>query len=352
MLTKSVQLYPLPGVEALLAQAKQQQQQSSSKSNGTTSNTNNTSSSTGNSARATPQPQPSSTRTASSTSASAAATAAAATGGGVTANGRSYTAEQAKLVKVILDIKKNGGRNGHYHILGIEPNANDAQIKKAYRKMSLKVHPDKNGAPHADEAFKAINLANDTLSDPQKRQIYDRYGEEDPDNRGGGGGNAAAAANMARHFRRGGGAQEVSPEDIFNMFFGGGMPGGVRGGVHRGPGGFHVYSNGFGFGGAGAGGGGMPQGGAFRGGQRAGPQGQQQQQQRQQPEVAGFGQLLQLLPLILIMLLSFFNFGGDEMSGGSKHMPGMNKYFSLVVCTLFLLLYSYFHVAASNISLT
>ena len=306
LLTKSVQLYPLPGVEALLAQAKNQLEQS------TTTNSNNNNSSNNDTDR-----RSSSANNNGSASASAAAGGGSGSSGGTDAkSGRSYTADQVQMVKDILK-SKEGGRGAHYRILGLEQNATEAQIKKAYRKLALKLHPDKNSAPHADEAFKAVGLAYATLSDPQKRSIYDRYGEEDPDQRGGGG----AAANMARHFRhgRGGGAQEVNPEDIFNMFFGGGMPGG--GGMHRGPGGFHVYTNGFGFGG-----GGMPQG--FRG-QRQGP-GQQRQQQQAQ---GGFGQLVQLLPLILIMLLSFFNFNdsGGVMSGGSANMPGMNKYFSLVV---------------------
>ena len=73
-----------------------------------------------------------------------------------------------------------------YKTLGIEKSSTAAQIKKAYRKTAIKVHPDKNSAPKADEAFKAVGLAYATLSDPQKRTIYDRYGEEDPDNRGGG----------------------------------------------------------------------------------------------------------------------------------------------------------------------
>ena len=66
------------------------------------------------------------------------------------------------------------------------------------------------------EAFKAVGLAYGTLSDSQKRTIYDRYGDEDPDNTGGGGMRRGAGGV---HFRPG---QEVSPEEIFNMFFGGG----------------------------------------------------------------------------------------------------------------------------------
>ncbi|EEC49932.1 predicted protein, partial [Phaeodactylum tricornutum CCAP 1055/1] len=64
----------------------------------------------------------------------------------------------------------------HYRILSLPNNATESDIKKAYRKLSLKVHPDKNSAPHADEAFKAVGLAYATLSDSQKRHIYDQYG--------------------------------------------------------------------------------------------------------------------------------------------------------------------------------
>jgi DnaJ family protein B protein 12 len=179
----------------------------------------------------------------------------------------------------------------------VQQNATENDLKKSYRKLALKLHPDKNSAPHADEAFKAVGLAYATLSDPQKRTIYDRYGDEDPDNRGGGG---AAARAGGVHFRRG---EEVSPEEIFNMFFGGGMPMG-GGGMP----GFHVYSNGF--------------GGGF-GGQQF-----RQQQARGPPEQdspPGLGKLLQLLPFLVIMLFSFFNSNRSE-SGSTG-----NRYFSLTV---------------------
>jgi DnaJ homolog subfamily B member 12 len=306
LLSKSLQLYPLNGVESLLEQIKQSSSSSSSSSN--TNNNNN---------HATPNSPPPPTASARATTAS---TSTAGGGGGTNAtSGRAYTAENVKIVKQILTAKE-GGRGAHYRVLGIASSASESDIKKAYRKLALKLHPDKNGAPHADEAFKAVGLAYATLSDVQKRTIYDRYGDEDPDNRGGGGG-----GGMARHFNhRGGGAgRDPTPEEIFNMFFGGGMPGGgMRAG---GPGGFHVYTNGFGFGG------GMPQRG-FRGGQRA-PQGggQPEQAQQQQP---GFGNLIQLLPLIFIMLMSFFGSRDSTtggFGGGSAAMPGNNKYYSLVV---------------------
>lgn len=65
-----------------------------------------------------------------------------------------------------------------YEILGISRNANDDEIKKAYRKLALKYHPDKNKTPQAEERFKQIAEAYEVLSDKTKRDIYDKYGEE------------------------------------------------------------------------------------------------------------------------------------------------------------------------------
>mmetsp|Transcript_29183 Transcript_29183/g.62524 ORF Transcript_29183/g.62524 Transcript_29183/m.62524 type:complete len:412 (+) Transcript_29183:169-1404(+) len=86
-----------------------------------------------------------------------------------------------------------------YETLGIEKDADVKAIKKAYRKMAMKHHPDKGGDEHT---FKEINAAYEVLSDPDKRAKYDKFGLEGIDDEGGGGG--------------GGG------EDLFSMFFGGG----------------------------------------------------------------------------------------------------------------------------------
>lgn len=102
--------------------------------------------------------------------------------------------------------KKAGSDNRFYELLGIERNANDADIKKAYRKLAVKLHPDKGG----DEAkFKEVTMAYEVLSNKEKRQVYDEYGEEGLKDGGMGGGSA---------------------EDIFSAFFGGGIFGGGGGG--------------------------------------------------------------------------------------------------------------------------
>ena len=96
----------------------------------------------------------------------------------------------------------------YYEILGIEKDGSEDAIKKAYRKMAIKWHPDKNpnNVQEAETKFKEISEAYQVLSDPKKKEIYDTHGEEGLKNGLG--------------FEGGGGSR--SPEDIFRMFFGGG----------------------------------------------------------------------------------------------------------------------------------
>jgi len=68
----------------------------------------------------------------------------------------------------------------YYVVLGVDKKADDNAIKKAYRKLAVKWHPDKNQAPEAEETFKKIGEAYSVLSDAEKRAAYDRWGKDGP----------------------------------------------------------------------------------------------------------------------------------------------------------------------------
>lgn len=88
----------------------------------------------------------------------------------------------------------------YYEVLGVEQNASASDLKKAYRKLAMKYHPDRNSEAGAEERFKEISEAYDILSDDQRRSIYDQYGHEGLQGHGGGGFSGA--------------------EDIFSSIFG------------------------------------------------------------------------------------------------------------------------------------
>ena len=73
-----------------------------------------------------------------------------------------------------------------YTLLGVARDASEADIKKAYRKLAMEFHPDRNPAPEAEAKFKEITEAYEVLRDPQKRATYDRYGKSGPGGPGGG----------------------------------------------------------------------------------------------------------------------------------------------------------------------
>lgn len=111
----------------------------------------------------------------------------------------------------------------YYEVLGVGKDASQADIKKAYRKLSKQYHPDINKAPGAEEKFKEITEAYEVLGDEQKRANYDQYGSADgPQGFGGGAGGAGGFGGFGDAGGFGGGGFE----DIFSQFFGGG--GGAR----------------------------------------------------------------------------------------------------------------------------
>uniref|UniRef100_A0A3Q4BSY9 J domain-containing protein n=1 Tax=Mola mola TaxID=94237 RepID=A0A3Q4BSY9_MOLML len=138
---------------------------------------------------------------------------------------KSYTEEQRQSVLRIKNCKD------FYEILGVPKNASEEDLKKAYRKLALKFHPDKNFAPGATDAFKAIGNAYAVLSNPEKRQQYDQYGDQSA---------ASSAPQHSSHSRPGyyrsfhrDFEADISPEELFNIFFGGRFP----------TGNIHVYTN-------------------------------------------------------------------------------------------------------------
>lgn len=123
-------------------------------------------------------------------------------------------------------------KRDYYEILGLERSATADDIKKAYRKLALKYHPDRNKEDNAEAKFKEINEAYEVLKDAKKRQSYDQFGHAAFDAAAGMGSNPFAGG-----FRQGpftytystggqnpfGGADFSDPFDIFEQFFGGGF---------------------------------------------------------------------------------------------------------------------------------
>ena len=114
-----------------------------------------------------------------------------------------------------------------YKILGVDKTANEAEIKKAYRKLALKWHPDRNpdNVDEATQKFKEISEAYDVLSDSEKRKVYDQFGKEGLNGRASRGHSFSPmdAQNIFQHvFGGGGGAGGGFPFAGFPSFFGGG----------------------------------------------------------------------------------------------------------------------------------
>ena len=122
-----------------------------------------------------------------------------------------------------------------YEVLGVEKTATDEELKRAYRKLAKKYHPDANpdNKKEAEEKFKEVSEAYETLSNPQKRKMYDQFGPDGP--QGFGGGNPGGGYYSYSTSGFDGFSDFGDLGDIFSSFFGGGARTGARSQAQRGP---------------------------------------------------------------------------------------------------------------------
>ncbi len=106
-------------------------------------------------------------------------------------------------------------KKDYYEVLGVAKNATEKDLKKAYKKMALKYHPDRNqGDKNAEELFKECSEAYEVLQDPKKRSIYDRYGHQGISSQGGGSSHHAHMDDILRNF------EHAFTKGNFSNFFG------------------------------------------------------------------------------------------------------------------------------------
>ncbi|CDW77071.1 UNKNOWN [Stylonychia lemnae] len=110
-----------------------------------------------------------------------------------------YSKEDVERCKAIINKKD------YYDILGVTKTATEDEVKKAYKKLALKFHPDKNRAPNATDAFKKVSQAFACLSNAEKKRIYDQHGSEE---------------NFQQRYQQSYYQEDFNPHDIFSAFFG------------------------------------------------------------------------------------------------------------------------------------
>ncbi|XP_029950938.1 dnaJ homolog subfamily B member 14 [Salarias fasciatus] len=175
---------------------------------------------------------------------------------------KSFTSEQVEGVQRIKRCKD------YYEVLGVNKEASEEELKKAYRKLALKFHPDKNQAPGATEAFKKIGNAYAVLSSAEKRRQYDLTGGEEPSS-------PSQSHGGGFDFHRGFEA-DITPEDLFNMFFGGGFPSSSA----------HTYTNGR---------------------TSYSHQTDYRQERTEERGEGGFSMFIQLMPVVVLILVSILS---------------------------------------------
>lgn len=133
--------------------------------------------------------------------------------------GPTHTPEQARLCEVVLK------ETCYYSTLGVPKDASEETIRKAYRRLALLLHPDKNKAPKAEDAFKKVSRVSSTLLDAQERRVYDLGGAQ------------AVEGRANPHAYRSGAPQPdiMTAEDLFRVLFGQSLRDGGRGASARGP---------------------------------------------------------------------------------------------------------------------
>lgn len=113
-------------------------------------------------------------------------------------------------------------KRDYYEVLGLQKNATKDEIKKAYKKLAIKWHPDKNpnNKEEAKEKFREISEAYENLSDDQKRNIYDAYGFDGPKMGGFSSFNFTDADSLFKNFFGNSGFDDAADEEFFGPFFG------------------------------------------------------------------------------------------------------------------------------------
>jgi len=139
-------------------------------------------------------------------------------------------------MRALSFLKIMPSKRDFYEVLGISKSASAEELKRAYRKLALEWHPDRNKSPEANEKFKEINEAYAVLSDPKKKETYDQFGHSAFSPGAGGGapggwqGGAAGQGPFSYYYSSSGGGQQspfgadfIDPFEIFEQFFGGGF---------------------------------------------------------------------------------------------------------------------------------